>query len=103
MYNISSTYIVLYFYCNILFCIYVQYIVYIVLYFYGNILKVHRKNVLKDFVAMAGPLGVSHMLMFTKSEVSVNLRICRLPRGPTLTFQVNSYTTISDLAHHVST
>ncbi|KAF6019543.1 PPAN [Bugula neritina] len=64
-------------------------------------LKVHRRNVMKDFVAMSGPLGVSHMIMFTKSDTSVNLRVCRLPRGPTLTFQVKSYSTIADLSHHI--
>ena len=64
--------------------------------------QVNKKNTLKDFVAMAGPLNVSHLLMFTKSEKSVNLRIARMPRGPTLHFQVNSYSTISDLSHHVS-
>lgn len=65
--------------------------------------QVNKKNILKDFVAIAGPLNVSHMAMFSKTDVSVNLRLCRLPRGPTLYFQVKSYTHISDLAHHVST
>ena len=52
------------------------------------LIKVRRKNVLKDFVSVAGPLRVSHFVMFSKSDVSVNLRIVRLPRGPTLTFKV---------------
>jgi ribosome biogenesis protein SSF1/2 len=60
-------------------------------------LKVRRNNVLKDFVHIAGPLGVTHLIVFTKSEVSVNLRIARLPRGPTLTFQVLSFSLMADV------
>ncbi|XP_062515775.1 suppressor of SWI4 1 homolog isoform X2 [Corticium candelabrum] len=60
-------------------------------------LKVKRNNVLKDFVHIAGPLGVTHLIFFTKSENSVNMRIGRLPRGPTLTFQVLSFSLMSDV------
>ncbi|XP_059588201.1 suppressor of SWI4 1 homolog isoform X2 [Alligator mississippiensis] len=35
-------------------------------------LKVRKKNALKDFVAVAGPLGVTHFLVFTKSPSSIN-------------------------------
>ena len=28
---------------------------------------------LKDFVHIAGPLGVTHLIVFTKSEMSINL------------------------------
>ncbi len=48
-----------------------------------------RQNSLKDFVAVAGPLGVSHMLVFTRTELSVILRLIRVPHGPTLTFKGN--------------
>ncbi|KAM9493489.1 suppressor of SWI4 1 homolog [Clarias gariepinus] len=60
-------------------------------------LKVRKKNVLKDFVTAAGPLGVSHFLIFTKTETSVNLRLARLPKGPTVHFQVTKYTLIKDV------
>ncbi|XP_077986752.1 suppressor of SWI4 1 homolog [Glandiceps talaboti] len=60
-------------------------------------LRVHRKNVLKDFVSVAGPLGVSHIIAFTRTEVGINLKISRLPRGPTLTFRVNSYCLSKDI------
>lgn len=32
-----------------------------------------KSNVIKDFVAVAGPLGISHMLMLTKTEEHTNL------------------------------
>ncbi|KAF5908819.1 suppressor of SWI4 1, partial [Clarias magur] len=60
-------------------------------------LKVRKKNVLKDFVTAAGPLGVTHFLIFTKTETSVNLRLARLPKGPTVHFQVTKYTLIKDV------
>lgn len=60
-------------------------------------LKVRKKNVLKDFAAVAGPLGVTHFLIFTKTENSVNLRLARLPRGPTLHFKVSQYSLIKDV------
>jgi ribosome biogenesis protein SSF1/2 len=58
-------------------------------------LRERKRNTLKDFVSAAGALNVSHLLMFAQSEGSgnVSLRVGRLPRGPTLTFRVDSYTT----------
>jgi len=32
-----------------------------------------KNNVLRDFLHVAGPYGVTHLLMFSKSEVSANL------------------------------
>lgn len=52
---------------------------------------------LKDFVNIAGELGVSHFLIYTKSDINVHLRMCRLPRGPTLTFRVHEYTLCKDI------
>lgn len=60
-------------------------------------LQVRKKNVLKDFVNIAGELGVSHFLIYTKSDINVHLRMCRLPRGPTLTFRVHEYTLCKDI------
>jgi ribosome biogenesis protein SSF1/2 len=58
---------------------------------------VGKQNVLKDFVAIAGPLHVSHMVVFSKSDVAPHLRIMRLPRGPTLTFRVEKYSLMRDV------
>ncbi|KAL7826837.1 hypothetical protein AOLI_G00320460 [Acnodon oligacanthus] len=60
-------------------------------------LKVRKKNVLKDFVTAAGPLGVTHFLIFTKTETNINLRLARLPKGPTLFFHVTKYSLIKDV------
>eukprot|EP00127_Corallochytrium_limacisporum_P005415 Clim_evm27s204 gene=Clim_evmTU27s204 len=60
-------------------------------------LRIRKTNVLKDFVAMAGPLGVTHMLVFNRTEQGVNMRFLRLPRGPTLTFHIPSYSLIKDV------
>uniref|UniRef100_A0A3Q0RLA9 Peter pan homolog n=1 Tax=Amphilophus citrinellus TaxID=61819 RepID=A0A3Q0RLA9_AMPCI len=60
-------------------------------------LKVRKKNVLKDFVAVAGPLGVTHFTIFSKTPTSISMRVARLPKGPTLHFQVLKYCLIKDV------
>lgn len=60
-------------------------------------LKARKKNVLKDFVTVAGPLGVTHFSIFTKTESGINMRLARLPKGPTLYFRVAKYTLIKDV------
>ncbi len=51
-------------------------------------LKERKSNKLKDFVALSGTLGVSHMLCFSTTETGTYLRLAKFPRGPTLHFQV---------------
>ena len=51
----------------------------------------------KDFVNVAGILNVSHMLMFTRTQVGPYLKVCRFPRGPTMTFKVDNYTLSRDV------
>ncbi|XP_061761197.1 suppressor of SWI4 1 homolog [Nerophis ophidion] len=60
-------------------------------------LKVRKKNVLKDFVAVAGPLGVTHFIIFSKTENNLNMRMARLPKGPMLYFKVLKYTLLKDV------
>ncbi|CAG5897931.1 unnamed protein product [Menidia menidia] len=60
-------------------------------------LKVRKKNVLKDFVAVAGPLGVTHFMIFRKTQDSVTMRLARLPKGPMLHFKVCKYSLIKDV------
>ncbi|XP_041673479.1 suppressor of SWI4 1 homolog [Cheilinus undulatus] len=60
-------------------------------------LKIRKKNVLKDFVAIAGPLGVTHFMIFSKTPSSVNMRLARLPKGPMLHFRVLKYSLIKDV------
>lgn len=61
-------------------------------------LKERRANRLKDYVVMAGPLGVTHLLLFTRSPSgNTNLRIALTPRGPTLHFHVDKYSLAKDV------
>ena len=60
-------------------------------------LKERKGNKLKDFVHIAAQLSVSHMLIFSKSTNSLNLKIGRFPRGPTTCFKVESYSLIKDV------
>lgn len=53
---------------------------------------------LKDFVHVAGPLGVSHFVIFSASDVATNVRLAKVPRGPTLTFHVKEFSLSSDIA-----
>ncbi|RHY95463.1 hypothetical protein DYB37_003121, partial [Aphanomyces astaci] len=45
-------------------------------------------NTIQDFVHVAAPLGVSHFLAFTNTDAGTNMKLVRLPRGPTLSFKV---------------
>ena len=57
-----------------------------------------RANRLRDYTTMAGPLGVSHLLLFSRSETgNLNLRVALTPRGPTLHFRVETYSLCKDI------
>ncbi|KAN0061224.1 rRNA-binding ribosome biosynthesis protein [Thecaphora frezii] len=60
-------------------------------------LRERKSNRLRDFLTMAGPLGVTHMLIFGQTDAGTNLRIARCPRGPTVTFRVNKYALAKDV------
>lgn len=48
---------------------------------------------------MAGPLGVTHLLLFSRSNSgNTNLRVALAPRGPTLHFRVEKYSLCRDVA-----
>ena len=74
-------------------------------------LREKKSNSLKDFVSIAGSLGVSHLMCFSTTETvklqitvlfrfsirsiidaiqGTFLRLAKMPRGPTLYFKVNS-------------
>ena len=47
---------------------------------------------------MAGPLGVSHLLLFSRSSTgNTNLRLALTPRGPTLHFRIEKYSLCKDI------
>jgi len=52
---------------------------------------------LKDFVSIAAPLGLTHILLLSSTEARISLKIGKLPQGPTLTFNILKYTLNSDL------
>jgi ribosome biogenesis protein SSF1/2 len=61
-------------------------------------LKERRANRLKDYVTMSGPLGVTHLLLFSRSESgNTNLRIALTPRGPTMNFRIERYSLCKDV------
>ncbi|WCJ22214.1 PETER PAN-like protein [Euphorbia peplus] len=60
-------------------------------------LKEKKRNSLKDFLNVAGPMGVTHFLILSKTETAPYLRVARTPQGPTLTFKINEYSTASDI------
>lgn len=61
-------------------------------------LKERRGNKLRDYTTMAGPLGVSHLMLFSRSERgNTNMRLAVTPRGPTLHFRVEKYSLCRDV------
>ncbi len=61
-------------------------------------LKERRANRLSDYLTMAGPLGVSHLMLFSRSESgNTNMRLAITPRGPTLHFNVEKYSLCKDI------
>ena len=61
-------------------------------------LKERRSNRLRDYTTMAGPLGVSHLLLFSRSTSgNTNLRLALTPRGPTLHFRVEQHVLCKDV------
>lgn len=74
-------------------------------------LQERKSNKIKDFIAMSGPLHVTHLMILAQSAANknadedekdeatsnVNLRITRLPRGPSLGFKVLRYALTRDI------
>ncbi|CAL1527471.1 unnamed protein product [Lymnaea stagnalis] len=60
-------------------------------------LRVRKKNVMKDFLTIAGPLHVSHFIAFTKTDIATYMKLICVPRGPTLTFKVNEFCLSKDV------
>lgn len=61
-------------------------------------LRESKRNQLKDFVSVAGPLGVSHFMILTATDNSSYLRIAKTPRGPTITTRIKGYSLVRDVA-----
>ncbi|OXU24688.1 hypothetical protein TSAR_001478 [Trichomalopsis sarcophagae] len=65
--------------------------------FTASVLKERKKNTIKDFVSIASVLHVTHMSIFTRTELGMYLKLCRIPRGPTLTFKIKNFTLARDV------
>ncbi|KAG6629652.1 peter Pan-like protein [Carya illinoinensis] len=61
-------------------------------------LKEKKRNNLKDFLNVAGPMGVTHFLIISKTATAPYLRVARTPQGPTLTFKIHEYSLAVDVA-----
>lgn len=55
-------------------------------------LRESKLNRIEDYVAVAGPLFVSHLVVFTQTKSATYMKLVKLPAGPTLTFKVDKYT-----------
>lgn len=62
-------------------------------------LRERKSNKLKDFVVMAGPLGVSYLMLFSQNEDtgSTHLRMSSMPHGPTISFKILEYSLQKDI------
>lgn len=62
-------------------------------------LRERKSNKLKDFVVMAGPLGITYLMVFSQNEKtgSTHLRMCSMPRGPTISFKILEYSLCKDV------
>lgn len=63
-------------------------------------LRESKKNSIKDFVGVAGQFGVSHMMILTQTESGNYLRVAKLPKGPTMTFKIDSYSLARDVVKY---
>ncbi|XP_057549180.1 peter Pan-like protein isoform X2 [Amaranthus tricolor] len=61
-------------------------------------LKEKKRNNIKDFLNVAGPMGVTHFLILSKTHTAPFLRVAKIPQGPTLTFKIHKYSLAVDVA-----
>jgi len=57
-----------------------------------------KRNNLRDFLNVAGPMGVTHFFILSKTATSSYLRVATTPQGPTLTFKIHEYSLAADIA-----
>ncbi|KAL8054876.1 hypothetical protein ABFX02_04G021000 [Erythranthe guttata] len=61
-------------------------------------LKEKKRDNLKDFLNVAGPMGITHFLILSKTATAPYLRVANTPQGPTLTFKIQDYSLAVDVA-----
>ena len=60
-------------------------------------LRESKRNSMRDFVDLAGPLGVTHFFLLSATAGASYLRLARAPRGPTLALRIDRYSLIRDV------
>ena len=60
-------------------------------------LRESKRNSMRDFVDLAGPLGVTHFFLLSATAGASYLRLARAPRGPTLALRIDAYSLIRDV------
>ncbi|XP_057456670.1 peter Pan-like protein [Lotus japonicus] len=60
-------------------------------------LKEKKRNNLRDFLNVAGPMGVTHFLILSKTATSPYLKVATTPQGPTLSFKIHEYALAADV------
>jgi len=66
--------------------------------FLSSMLQEKKRNNLRDFLNVAGPMGVTHFFILSKTASSPYLRVATTPQGPTLTFKIQEYSLAADIA-----
>ena len=61
-------------------------------------LKQRKGNVMKDFLNVVGPLGISHFLVLSATERCQYLKVAKTPQGPTATFRIEKWSSSADFA-----
>ncbi|EAK89507.1 S.cerevisiae Ssf2p/drosophila peter pan like protein that has an IMP4 domain at its N-terminus and is involved in rRNA processing [Cryptosporidium parvum Iowa II] len=60
-------------------------------------LQENKHNKIKDFVSIAGPLGISHILAVSQTASGAYIRLIVLPSGPTATFKIEDFSLMHDI------
>lgn len=60
-------------------------------------LQEKKRNNLRDFLNVAGPMGVTHFLILSKTATSPYLKVATTPQGPTLSFKIHEYALAADV------
>ena len=63
-------------------------------------LRESKRNSLKDFLGVAGQLGVTHMMVLTQTEAGNYIRFVKNPRGPTITMKIQEYCLAKDVVRY---
>ena len=65
-------------------------------------LKEQSKSKLKDYLVASKAYGINNLMIFTSSKTHNYLRLLKTPEGPTLTFKIVSYCTMSEVINSIN-